>query len=201
MGGDTILYIGFYMSSCCCYMLHVTCSFGVLIFKEYILLLLITTAIRELTAINCLLEAILVFQEKEDGQRWRRPSPGEAELHCLQALLSHTVLPRHRKLLVEKGVLPLLQRVVQEHPQDIQLHSLVAQMVANLALDSALHRPLFRAGGTLTLSVVFKLLYLLIKSKLQVCWSVCVTCDLILCQCVQFTLGSRDDSYWRAVAN
>lgn len=122
-----------------------------------------------------------IHHEKEDGQRWRRPSPGEAELHCLQALLSHTVLPRHRKLLVEKGVLPLLQRVVQEHPQDIQLHSLVAQMVANLALDSALHRPLFRAGGTLTLSVVFKLLYLLIKSKLQVCWSVCVTCDLILC--------------------
>uniref|UniRef100_A0A023GC72 Uncharacterized protein n=1 Tax=Amblyomma triste TaxID=251400 RepID=A0A023GC72_AMBTT len=63
------------------------------------------------------------------------------------ALLSHTALPEHRHLLVEQcALLPLLQRVVQEHSHDVALHSLVAQMLANLALDPALHEPIFRAG-------------------------------------------------------
>lgn len=88
-----------------------------------------------------------MLQDKEDSLRWQRPAAGQAALLCLQALLSHTVLAEHRRLLVEElGVLPLLQRVLHEHAHDVPLHSLVAQMVANLALDPALHERLFRAG-------------------------------------------------------
>ncbi|XP_037282655.1 protein SERAC1 [Rhipicephalus microplus] len=98
-------------------------------------------------ALHTKLQYFDAHHDKDDTQRWRRPAAGEAEMLCLQALLSHTALPEHRRFLVEElGVLPLLQRVLQEHAHDMALHSLVAQMVANLALDSALHDHIFRAG-------------------------------------------------------
>ncbi|XP_077497959.1 protein SERAC1-like isoform X2 [Amblyomma americanum] len=98
-------------------------------------------------ALQTKLQYFDAHHEKEDSLRWRRPAVGQAELLCLQALLSHTALPEHRRLLVEKlAVLPLLQRVLHEHTHDVALHSLVAQMLANLALDPALHEPIFRAG-------------------------------------------------------
>lgn len=98
-------------------------------------------------ALQTKLEYFDVHHDKEDSLRWQRPAAGQAALLCLQALLSHTVLAEHRRLLVEElGVLPLLQRVLHEHAHDPPLHSLVAQMVANLALDPALHERLFRAG-------------------------------------------------------
>ncbi|XP_064465929.1 protein SERAC1-like [Ornithodoros turicata] len=87
-----------------------------------------------------------IHHEKEEAQRFRHPSPGEAEMHCLQAMLSHTDIPEHRHLLVDHGALQLLHRVRREHPSDLELHSLVAQMVANMALDSSLHARLFQSG-------------------------------------------------------
>ncbi|XP_075532590.1 protein SERAC1-like isoform X1 [Dermacentor variabilis] len=98
-------------------------------------------------ALQTKLQYFDAHHEKDDTLRWRRPAVGEAELLCLQALLSHTALPEHRRVLVEElGVLPLLQRVLHEHAHDLTLHSLVAQMIANLALDSSLHEHIFRAG-------------------------------------------------------
>lgn len=69
---------------------------------------------------------------------------------CLQALLSHSTIPSHRKQIVEKGTLLLLHRInnSQKNPE---ISSLIIQILGNLAEDKDLHKHLFVTGwiGTL----------------------------------------------------
>ncbi|CAN7990747.1 unnamed protein product [Ixodes hexagonus] len=76
---------------------------------------------------------------------WHDAAETELDL-ALQALVRHSGLAQHRAELVRAGLLPLLQRLLVEHPDAVRLHSLAAQALANLSLEPDLHHVLFRSG-------------------------------------------------------
>lgn len=76
---------------------------------------------------------------------WHGSVETELDL-ALQALVRHCSVAEHRHRLVHAGLLPLLQRLLLEHPDDVRLHSLAAQALANLSLEPDLHQVLFRSG-------------------------------------------------------
>lgn len=78
-------------------------------------------------------------------EAWHNTAETELDL-ALQALVWHSGLAQHRHQLVRAGLLPLLQRLLLEHPDSVQLHSLAAQALANLSLEPELHHVLFRSG-------------------------------------------------------
>ncbi|KAG0431202.1 hypothetical protein HPB47_021999 [Ixodes persulcatus] len=87
--------------------------------------------------------------DREGGPVVEEPWHGSVETEldlALQALVRHCSVAEHRHRLVHAGLLPLLQRLLLEHPDDVRLHSLAAQALANLSLEPDLHQVLFRSG-------------------------------------------------------
>uniref|UniRef100_T1JG54 Protein SERAC1 n=1 Tax=Strigamia maritima TaxID=126957 RepID=T1JG54_STRMM len=78
-------------------------------------------------------------------RRFKRVAADTMRMFYLDALLSHSTVASHRRLIVEKGGLQLLMDVVKISPQ-VQVCSLVAQIIGNLALDDSLHSLIYEAG-------------------------------------------------------
>ncbi|XP_023242230.1 protein SERAC1-like [Centruroides sculpturatus] len=70
---------------------------------------------------------------------------------CLRALLSHSTILYHRKLIVEKGILLLLHRI-NNHHKNHEVTSLIIQILGNLVEDKSLHKHLFMTGWIRTLT-------------------------------------------------
>ncbi|GBN70693.1 hypothetical protein AVEN_187387-1, partial [Araneus ventricosus] len=62
---------------------------------------------------------------------------------CLQTLLGYSARKSHRALMFEKGILKMLLSVLKLHEDDSEFQSIIAQILANLALEekfaNALH--------------------------------------------------------------
>lgn len=84
--------------------------------------------------------------ESIEHQRPRKAPPESVEKFCLQALLSHSTIPSHRMMMVEKGGLQLLHKVIASRKENLSIQSLVCQIIANLALEEKLHKSLFMSG-------------------------------------------------------
>jgi len=65
---------------------------------------------------------------------------------CLQALLSHSTLRSRCAAMVVHGVLPLLQKTLNDYPDSPTLNSLVGKVLANVCLYEENHSALFSSG-------------------------------------------------------
>jgi len=73
--------------------------------------------------------------------------------YCLQALLSHSTLESHCELMVHRTpMLPLLIRIIRDHPDNARIKSLIGKIVANMAMFTSTHTSLFRSGFVSILS-------------------------------------------------
>ncbi|KFM68708.1 Protein SERAC1, partial [Stegodyphus mimosarum] len=54
---------------------------------------------------------------------------------CLEAILAHSAVKSHKYIMVEKGVMKLLLKILKCHENDYQFQSLIAQILANFSLE------------------------------------------------------------------
>ena len=67
--------------------------------------------------------------------------------YCLVAILSHSTIKSHCQILLQNtSLLPLLQRIIEDFPDNIRLKSLVGKIIANICLFSETHKSLFASG-------------------------------------------------------
>lgn len=64
--------------------------------------------------------------------------------HCLQALLSHSTVESHCKLLLQ--ACPLFSKILKNHPDNPRIKSLIGKILANICLHEEHHDFLFRTG-------------------------------------------------------
>lgn len=65
---------------------------------------------------------------------------------CLQAILACSAKSSLRNTMMEMGILKLLLKVLQFHKEDIEIHSLIAQTLANLAIEEKMHKSFHLTG-------------------------------------------------------
>jgi len=65
---------------------------------------------------------------------------------CLQALLSHSTLRSRCVAIVEKGALPLLQKIVQDYSDSPALKTIIGKIVANLCMHKENHKAIYGSG-------------------------------------------------------
>jgi len=77
-----------------------------------------------------------------------RPSISEETLieYCLQALLSHSTVEEQCSLILSSLALPLFYRIVESHPNNPRIKSLIGKIMSNLALYPQYHKPIFSSG-------------------------------------------------------
>lgn len=80
------------------------------------------------------------------GKGIQRVPEETMRIFYLEALLSHSRVPAHRKLIVKLGGLLLLMQIANYQQGKSDVQSLISQILGNLALDSELHEAMFRAG-------------------------------------------------------
>ncbi|GBN78505.1 hypothetical protein AVEN_116984-1, partial [Araneus ventricosus] len=68
---------------------------------------------------------------------------------CLQTLLGYSARKSHRALMFEKGILKLLLSVLKLHEDDSEFQSIIAQILANLALEEKFANALHVTGSAL----------------------------------------------------
>lgn len=65
----------------------------------------------------------------------------------LQALLGLSSVQSNRLLMLEKGVLKFLSGILKHHESDSEFQSLIAQILANIALEKASLKAFHIAGN------------------------------------------------------
>merc|ERR1719383_934378 len=86
------------------------------------------------------------FRESHHMHSIPRPQISQERLieYCLQALLSHSTVEEQCKELVQS--LPLFNLVLQAHPNNPRIKSLIGKILANISLHQVHHSNLFRNG-------------------------------------------------------
>lgn len=80
------------------------------------------------------------------GKSLQRISEDTMKLFYLEALYSHSTVPSHRKLIVDNGALLLMLQMYLTCQSKLEVQSLIAQILGNLALDETLHYDIFHSG-------------------------------------------------------
>ncbi|XP_076316885.1 protein SERAC1-like isoform X1 [Tachypleus tridentatus] len=88
----------------------------------------------------------LAEEVHQAGQHTRRVPAETVECFCLQALVSHSTVPSHRKAIIQKGGLQLLHRIRLRRSQNPEIQSLIGQILGNLSLEKEIHRHLLVSG-------------------------------------------------------
>lgn len=66
---------------------------------------------------------------------------------CLQAILDCSSKSFLRTIMMEKGILKLLFKVLESHKGDAEIHSLIAQILANLAIEEKFRNCIYVTGN------------------------------------------------------
>jgi len=66
--------------------------------------------------------------------------------YCLQALLSHSTVEEQCKVLMESLALPLFSLVVDAHPDNARIKSLIGKILSNVSLHPQHHQAIFKSG-------------------------------------------------------
>ena len=74
---------------------------------------------------------------------------------CLQAILECSSKNFLRTVMMEKGILKLLLKVLQAHQDDAEIHSLIAQIIANLTVEEKFRNCIHVTGKVQSNSVSF----------------------------------------------
>lgn len=65
---------------------------------------------------------------------------------CLQAILDCSSKSFLRSIMMEKGILKMLFKVLQSHKSEAEIHSLIAQILANLAIEEKFRKCIYATG-------------------------------------------------------
>jgi len=66
--------------------------------------------------------------------------------YCLQAILSHSTVEEQCSVLMESMALPLFTMVVEAHPDNARIKSLIGKILSNVSLHPSHHQAIFRSG-------------------------------------------------------
>ena len=66
--------------------------------------------------------------------------------HCLQAILSHSTISDHCRILVNSFALPLFSKVVQSYPSNVKIKTLIGQVLSNICLHQDYHQAVWKSG-------------------------------------------------------
>uniref|UniRef100_H2YVV1 Protein SERAC1 n=1 Tax=Ciona savignyi TaxID=51511 RepID=H2YVV1_CIOSA len=80
----------------------------------------------------------------------------KVESFCLQALVKHSKFEEHCKVMVELGVLPLLQRIRLERPNSAKIQRNIVRTVSNICLHESLHPQIHQSGWITLLAEISK---------------------------------------------
>jgi len=77
-----------------------------------------------------------------------RPAVSEETLveHCLQALLSHSTVEEQCSQIVSSLALPLFSKIIETHPDNPRIKSLIGKILSNISLYPDYHKSIFKSG-------------------------------------------------------
>lgn len=90
------------------------------------------------------------------GKSLQRVPEDVMKMFYLEALFSHSTVPSHRKLIVDHGGLSLLMQVYSSCPAKLEVQTIIAQILANLALDENVRYDIFRTGWVKVLAKMMR---------------------------------------------